>query len=410
MAAENPGWGYRRIAGELAGMGRQVGASTVWTILPRAGIDPSPRRSGPTWTKFLRGQAHGILACDFFHCDTVLLTRLYCFAVVEHATRRVHILGVTAHPTADWVAQQARNLLMDLDDLVAQFTFLIRDRDSKFTSMFDAVFTSEGIQIIKTPIRSPRANAIMERWIGSLRRELLDRMLILNARHLCQVLAEYENHFNTHRPHRSLGQAAPLRALPQPDTTDILIEVTFRICDREQVHILRRPLQETMCLHRIPARQREAKPPRRRQPHPRGEFVQRLHHLRGLGQRRKPLLPCPTHPHRQPQPRPHPNQHHRIQVTIHVRDVHRLPDHRLIQQPQLPLITQVIDTQTRPRQMRRQLHHPAGRPGQLTERVRHRVRAHVRIPQPIIHSPIVPAQTQSRPHKPHQSRKLQACG
>jgi putative transposase len=222
-AAENPGWGYRRIAGELAGMGRQVGASTVWAILKRAGIDPSPRRSGPTWTEFLRGQAHGILACDFFHCDTVLLTRLYCFTVVEHANRRVHVLGVTAHPTADWVAQQARTLLMDLGDLVAQFKFLIRDRDSKFTSMFDAVFASEDIQIIKTPIRAPRANAIMERWIGSLRRELLDRMLIFNARHLRRVLAEYENHFNTHRPHRSLGQAAPLRALPQPETTDITV-------------------------------------------------------------------------------------------------------------------------------------------------------------------------------------------
>jgi putative transposase len=223
MAAENPGWGYRRIAGELAGTGRKVGASTVWAILKRAGIDPSPRRSGPTWTEFLRGHAHGILACDFFHCDTVLFTRLYCFTVVEHANRRVHVLGVTAHPTADWVCQQARNLLMDLGDLVAQFKFLIRDRDSKFTSMFDAVFVSEGIQIIKTPIRAPRANAIMERWIGSLRRELLDRMLIFNARHLRRVLAEYENHFNTHRPHRSLAQAAPLRALPQPETTDITV-------------------------------------------------------------------------------------------------------------------------------------------------------------------------------------------
>jgi transposase InsO family protein len=148
---------------------------------------------------------------------------LHCFAVAEHLTRRVRILGVTAHPTADWAAQQARNLLMDLGDHVSQFTFLIRDRNSKLTSMVDAVLASEGIQIIKTPIRAPRANTIMERWIGNLRQELLDRMLILNAQHPRRALAEYETHFNTHRPHRSLGQAAPLRALPQPDTTDITI-------------------------------------------------------------------------------------------------------------------------------------------------------------------------------------------
>ena len=223
LAGENPDWGYRRIGGELASMGRKVGASTVWAILTPAGIDPSPRRSGPTWAEFLRAQASGILAYDFFHCDTVLLTRLSCFAVVEHATRQVHILGVTAHPTADWVTQQARNLLMDLHDHGAQIKFVIRDRDSRFTSTFDAIFTSEGIQVIKTPIRAPRANAIMERWIGNLRRELLDRILILNTRHLRHILAEYEHHFNTHRPHKSLDQAAPLRALPQPHTTDTTI-------------------------------------------------------------------------------------------------------------------------------------------------------------------------------------------
>lgn len=146
-------------------MGRQVGACTVWAIPQRARIDPSPDPPAPPGTEFLRAHASGIVACDFFHRDTVLLTRLSYVAVVEHATRRRHILGVTAHPTADWVAQQARTLLKDLSDHVAQSTFLIRDRDSNFTCMFDAVFTGEGIQIIKTPIRAPRANAIMERWI-----------------------------------------------------------------------------------------------------------------------------------------------------------------------------------------------------------------------------------------------------
>ncbi len=220
LASENTSLGYRRIGGELASMGPKIGASTVWAILTRAGIDPSPRRSDPTWAEFLRSQAHGILACDFFPCDTVLLTRLSCFAVIEHANRRVHILDITAQPTADWATQQARNLLRDLGDHGAQFTFLIRDQDSKFTTMFDAVFASEGIQIIKTPIRAPHANAIMKRWIGSLCRELLDRILILNARHLRHVLTEYQHHFTTHRPHRSLDHTAPLRALPHPDTTD----------------------------------------------------------------------------------------------------------------------------------------------------------------------------------------------
>jgi putative transposase len=216
LAAENSSWGYRRIHGELAGLGYQVAASTGWSILKRAGIDPAPRRDGPSWRQFLHGQARGILATDFFCVDTLLLQRLYVLFVVEHATPRIDVLGVTANPSGAWVAQQARNFLMDLGDRAAQFTLLIRDRDSKFTGMFDAVFVSEGLRILRTPVRAPRANAIAERWVATVRRELLDRILIINRRHLTAVLTEYVAHFNHHRPHRALNQAAPLRSLPPP--------------------------------------------------------------------------------------------------------------------------------------------------------------------------------------------------
>src|SRR5512133_209484 len=218
MAQENPTWGYRRIQGELVGLGHPIAASTVWTILKKAGLDPAPRRSGPTWRQFLTAQAQAVLAVDFAHVDTTFLRRLYVLVVIEHGRRRVHLAGITAHPTGAWATQQARNLLMDLGDRAEQFRFLIRDRDSKFIPAFDAVFPGADISIIRTPARAPRANAIAERFIGTLRRECLDHMLITGPRHLTQVLQEYIEHYDTHRPHRSLHQQPPTGATPPPST------------------------------------------------------------------------------------------------------------------------------------------------------------------------------------------------
>jgi putative transposase len=191
-----------------------VAPSTVWRILKRAGIDPAPRRDGPGWAEFLRSQAQGILALDFFTAGLLNGSKVYVLAVIEHGTRRVRVLDATENPVQSWVVQQARNLLMDLEDAGTRVKFVLHDRDASFTAGFDAVFQAAGVRVIRSAPQAPRMNSIMERWIGSCRRELLDRTLIWNQRHLMTVLREYEDFYSTHRPHRALQQAAPLCPLP----------------------------------------------------------------------------------------------------------------------------------------------------------------------------------------------------
>ena len=209
LSKENPLWGHRRIHGELTKLGIAVAPSTVWEILRAAGIDPAPRRSGPTWRQFLHAQAAGILAVDFLHVDTVLLRRLYVLVFIEHGTRRMHLGGVTANPSGEWTVQQARNLALTLDQRFEDIRFVIRDRGSNFTASFDAVFQATGARILRSAVRVPRMNAICERLVGTLRRELLDRVLIVGERHLHAVLIEYQAHYNMARPHQGIGQSVP---------------------------------------------------------------------------------------------------------------------------------------------------------------------------------------------------------
>jgi hypothetical protein len=192
-----------------------VTPSTVWQILKDAGIGPAPRRDGPGWAEFLRSQAQGILALDFFTADLLDGTKVYVLAVIEHGSRRVRVLGATEHPVQSWVIQQARNLFMDLGDAGARTKFVLHDRDDSFTQAFDAMLQAAGTRVIRSAVQAPRMNSIMERRIGSWRRELLDRTLIWNLRHLRMVLREYEDFCNSHRPHRALNQAVPLRPLPE---------------------------------------------------------------------------------------------------------------------------------------------------------------------------------------------------
>src|SRR5450830_1662738 len=207
LGRENPRWGYQRIRGELMKLQIRISATTVRTILLRAGLDPAPRRAGPTWTEFLRSQAAGILATDFFAVETIRLKTIYVLFFIELSTRRVHVAGVTTHPDSAWVTGQARNLA--IDERLSGVRFLLRDRDAKFSGPFDAVLRAEGVRVIRTPIRAPRANAFAERFVRTVRQECLDHVLIYGRGHLERVLEVYVTHYVAERPHRGLNLAVP---------------------------------------------------------------------------------------------------------------------------------------------------------------------------------------------------------
>jgi putative transposase len=210
LARENPRWGYERIVGELAGVGMRVSATTVAKILRHAGVSPAGARAQLSWRDFLRAHADSIIACDFFTVETLWLGRLYVLFFLELSSRRVYFAGCTANPDGRWTTQQARELAWSLSERAAPARFLVHDRDSKFSRAFDEVFQSEGVEIIRTPFRAPQANAFAERWVGTVRRDCLDWLLISSRRQLERVLRVYVDHYNTHRPHRALGLTAPI--------------------------------------------------------------------------------------------------------------------------------------------------------------------------------------------------------
>jgi putative transposase len=209
LARENPRWGYQRIVGELAGVGVRVSATTVAKILRLASVPPAGARARLSRRQFLRTHAGSMLACDFFTVETLWLGRLYVLFFIELGSRRVHVAGCTANPDGPWRTQQARQLAWSLPERPRPIRFLIHDRDSKFSRAFDEVLRSEGVEIIRTPFRAPKANAVAERWVGTVRRDCLDWLLIASRRQLEHVLRIYADHYNHHRPHRALSLQPP---------------------------------------------------------------------------------------------------------------------------------------------------------------------------------------------------------
>jgi transposase InsO family protein len=215
LARDNPRWGYQRIVGELKGLGMAVSATTVRIWLRAAGLGPVGTRHGMTWREFVRAHRHSMFAVDFFTVETIWLQRLYVLFFIELGSRRVHVAGCTPNPSAPWVTQQARQLTWTLAGRPERVRFLIRDRDLKFTDRFDEVFRSDGIEIVRTPVRAPQANGVAERFVRTVRSECLDRLLVLNAQHLEHVLCVFINHYNGHRPHRALALTPPQPMRPR---------------------------------------------------------------------------------------------------------------------------------------------------------------------------------------------------
>ena len=231
LATENPRWSYRRIQGELQELGIKVSATTIRNLLARRGLGPAPRRGTTTWRQFLAQQASSIVACDFFTVETVWLKRIYVLVFIELATRRVHLAGCTTNSDGAWVVQQARNFTLRFDEREEPLRFVIHDRDSKFCGAFDDVFATEGLQVIRTPTRAPRANAVCERWIRTVRTECLDWLLIFSRSHLERVLKIYIRHYNCHRPHRALELQAP----EQEELERTPLPVDAKVCRRDRL-------------------------------------------------------------------------------------------------------------------------------------------------------------------------------